>query len=281
MNPWQLPRGSDSSTDELGINDPLSSDPSAYMPLKPPTGTPDLYVQMSRPGTSPEKLHNRSSDSYHSPEEEGGGQDPEISTYVNMRPGSHHVTSSTSSDDLPGDERFDHLNRGENAVGGDQANYVNMSPQSNKLKKSRSQVHRGADNAYINVDINRSKSVGSKSPRFRIVSEQSSSPTNNENQDILRCYVNVKPKDASSDQEPNYANFVPLNCKESTEKSPGTNKRELNYASVDFSNDSHPRDRGSPQRSRNRDANYSKIDFEKSNVLADISITRERQLHHA
>ena len=287
MYPRKKPVTSDSSLEEsAGISDFDSSgcDPeglSSYVPLKPPSSNPDLYVQMNRPGVSAEKLRNssaRSSDSYNSPEEGGESGDVEVSTYVNMKPGlrhqTHHVTSSTSSDDALGDERFDHLNRGASSVACDHDPYVNMSPQSaaSKLKKSHSQVQRSPDSAYMNVDMNRSKSVGSKTPRFRIVSEKS---TNDE--EPLRSYVNVKANDASSEPDANYANFVPQNVQQSAGKSQ-SNRRVLNYASVEFPKDSPSRERG--RTARNRSENYSKIDFEKSHVLADISSTRERQLHH-
>ena len=281
MNPRQKPITSDSSLDEPA--DTSSCNPDAYVPLKPPANTPDLYVQMTRPGVSAEKLRNssaRSSDSYISPEEGGESGDVEVSSYVNMRPGlryqPHHVTSSTSSDDAPGDERFDHLNRGVSSVPSDHDPYVNMSPQSavSKLKKSYSQTQWSTDSAYMNVDINRSKSVGSRTPRFRIVSEKS---TEDETEEPPRSYVNVKANDASSKPDANYANFVPQNAKQSTGKAQ-SNRHALNYASVEFPKDSPPRVRG--RATKNRSENYSKIDFQKSHVLADISSTRERQLHH-
>ena len=283
MSPRRVPIGSDSSLDEPGINDSASfdssrSEPGPYVPFKPLTSTPDLYVEMTRPQASFEKLRNtsaRSSDSYHSPEE----GEADVSTYVNMKPGLRHITSSTSSDDLPGDEQFDHLNRGESASPSDP--YVNISPQSvNRLKKSRSQIQRGTDNAYMNVDMSRSKSVsvGSKTPRFHIISEKNSAPTDgDENRERTNRYVNVKAKDGCSEADANYANFVPQNCKQNAEMSPGRIRRDLNYASVEFPKDSPPRARTTEK----REDNYSKIDFEKSNVLADMSSTRERQFHHA
>ncbi|XP_028405981.1 insulin receptor substrate 1-like isoform X2 [Dendronephthya gigantea] len=276
------PVGSDSSIEDVGLPagfdpssfDPSSSDPSSYMPLKPPGSTPDVYIQMTRPKAAPEKPRNsssRSSESFQSAEEGAGGQDPDVSTYVNMKPGLRHVSSSTSSDD----ERFDHLNRGENTK--EHENYVNMAPQS-KLKKSQSQIQRHNAGAYMNVDMNRSKSVGSKSPRFRIVPEPPTSPTNNnEKREQPSSYVNVKTKEPYPEPDANYANFTPPNCKQNAEK----NARKLNYASVDFSRDSPPQE-DSPRRPRkSREDNYSRIDFEKSTVLADISSTRERQFHHA
>ena len=291
MMPRQAPLLSDSSSvDEPGINDPSSSDPSSfdlgtYVPLKPPSNVPDVYVQMNKPGSSGEKPRNtsqRSSGSYQSPDEACAEQGSNVSSYVNMKPGLRLPTSSTSSEDNPGDESFDHLNRGENTTASDP--YVNISPQSSaKLKKSRSQIQHNTDNnAYMNVDISRSKSVGSKTPRFRIVSEKrSNSMDDDESREFPRCYVNVKPQDAPSQVDANYANFIPQNCQQQKAESfPEKSRRELNYTSVDFSKASPPRGRHSPRRDQRSD-NYSKIDFEKSHVLADISSTRERQLHHA
>jgi hypothetical protein len=285
MNPRKLPRGSDSSADEPGMNDRLNFELSAYVPLKPPTSTPDLYVQMGRPGAKGGKVNKRTSDSYHSPEEEGGGEkSPDVCAYVNMKPGLRHMTSSSSSDEVPGNERFDHLNRGESSVTSVPGDYVNMAPRSaSKLKKSHSQTQRNSDNAYMNVDVGRSKSVGKEARRFRIVSEQNTTPTSDGNREVKGSYVNVKANDAcAAEQEANYANFVPLNCHQNAQESPVINRRELNYASVEFPKDSTPpQERRSPRRGKNRQDNYSKIDFEKSHVLADISSTRERQLHHA
>lgn len=272
--------GSDSSLDEAGLStgfDPSSSDPSSYISVKPPASTPDVYIQMSRPKATPEKPRNastRSSESFQSAEDGAGGQDPDVNTYVNMKPGLRHVSSSTSSDE----ERFDHLNRGNTK---ERKNYVNMTPQS-KLKKSQSQIQRHTDSSYMNVDMNvdmnRSKSVGSRSPRFRIVSEQPTSPTDNdEKRDRPSSYVNVKTKGPCPEPDANYANFTPPNCVQNVDK----NARKLNYASVDFHSDIPPRV-DSPRRPRkDREDNYSSIDFEKSTVLADISSSRERQLHHA
>ena len=271
MNRRPLPRGSDSSVDEPLINDRSGFDPGTYVPLKPPTG--ETYIVMNPNGAKAEKMHRGSFDSHQSPEDGSKGKNSSESAYVNMKPGPRHITSSSSSDDFLGDERFDHLNRGESRL---PSEYVNMAPQSaRKLKKSNSQTQRNSDNAYMNVDVSRSKSVGSKSPRFRIVSEQNSAASKEENQELMSSYVNVKAKDACPD-EANYANFAPVNSMQDTEKSPAVSRRELNYASVEFPTDSP---RISPRRANSQD-NYSKIDFEKSHVLADISITRERQLHH-
>lgn len=89
MNPRQKPITSDSSLDEpAGDFDTSGSNPDAYVPLKPPANTPELYVQMTRPGVSAEKLRNssaRSSDSYISLEEGGESGGVEVSSYVNMR----------------------------------------------------------------------------------------------------------------------------------------------------------------------------------------------------
>lgn len=282
MNPREVPIDSDSSVEELGENDPTGFNPGTYVPFQPSSSrSPDVYVEMNRVRGSDERSRNtsvRSSDSYQSPEE--GQQTPEVSSYVNMKPGS--MTSSTSSEDPPGDERFDHLNREETATLSD--NYVNIGPQNaGKLKKSRSQVQHGSTGAYVNVDVTRSKSMDGKPPRFRIVSEETRpTPTTSVDEigEQARGYVNVRADVPNSKTDGNYANFVPQNSTQSAGVSPGKAKQELHYASVDFSGEAGSSPNRRP-RGSSREENYSKIDFEKSLVLADICITRERQLHHA
>lgn len=279
MKPRQIPVSSDSSVDELtpSTNHTSSgltgSDFGAYIPLRPPASPPDVYIQMSRPGGDGNSNVTASRSS----------EVANTNAYVNIKPGLPYEKSSTSSNEFTS-EKFDYVDRGErNLPSNDIKNYVNVEPNCSrgKLTKSQSKIERESGNDYVNIGINRSKSVGSKSPSFRILPEKTA-PFNAD--EIPSAYVNMAPNEASLpslDESSPYANVFPQYQKEcNSKKVCGKNEEELTYLSIQFSKNNSPRDQSHVHRwTPNGNVNYAKIDFEKSHVLADISSSRERQLN--
>ena len=285
-------------------SDSSSEGPSPYHQVCPTT-TPDVYIKMTSPRATPnlESLRHGThathpSRSSHSSEDDHE-LDPGCCSYVNMSPGrgisrAPGVCSSSneSADEMQvGDsdgETFDHLHR-DDVTSDDNLSqsmtekcYVNMSPQakpSSPLKKSQSQTYHGTKSDYVNVNMNRSKSMGSRPPRpspvFEIVPESGSGKSSDEEagRHSPSSYVNIKPN-SSDHPKVSYENFVPAKKEGGARKDPA-----LHYASVEFSeraSSTNGISREQPTGGRSSPANYSQIDFKKSRGLAVVSRQRER-----
>lgn len=315
--------GSDSPSTYLNMkprqrvtSDSSSEGPSPYHQVCPSTNPVDVYIKMTSPRSTPDLEYPRHGPltaahrprSSHSSEDEHD-LDPGCLSYVNMSPGlgvsraprvgssSNESADETQAGDS-GEEMFDHLNR-DDVTSDDNLSqsmtgkcYVNMSPQlrakpGSPLKKSLSHTHHGGKSDYVNVNMNRSKSMVSRparpSPVFEIVPESSSGRSSDEEagRHSPSSYVNIKTKAGdskdASDAKDSYENFT-LAKREGARKDPA-----LHYASVDFSDNAsgtngisreHPSGGG-----RSSPSNYSQIDFKKSHGLAVVSSTRQRERH--
>lgn len=301
MNPRQRIT-SDSSVEET----------SPYLSVGPPSG---VYIKMSSPRATPNLESSRhSTSSLHSSSscnsaEESTMVDHGSNLYVNMKPGkgprprqrlesssneSAEETLAAEYDDDTGGETFDHLNRDDflnhqNALTqgkNEPCAYVNLSPRSKTsvgIKKSHSHLDRSPRSDYVNVNVSRSKSVSSKTPRrrpvFEIVPELTprSSSDGETGRQSPSSYVNMVTKDP--EQIGPYTKIVP--GKKPQDGVSGRKSPELNYASVDFSGNKCPDTNGiqrEVKHSRRSPSNYSKIDFNKSQGLADVSCARDREL---
>lgn len=289
-------------------SDSSSDGPPPTLPSRQKPGASDVYIKMSSPGHTPNLERSRLSTSLPSSDSNNSTEelvlDHEGSTYVNMALGSRRQPRMGSSSNESADETsetteetFDHLNHGsqtseENTISQGEC-YVTMGPRnptaSGGLKKCQSQINRSSRSDYVNVNVSRSQSVGSKTPRpkplFEIVPEQGLSGSNDEESGRHSpcSYVNVQTKNSaslSSESKQQYANFVPI--MKPNGSAPARNSPALNYTSVDFSEKRHSSTnelhRTHPP-GRNSPSNYSTIDFQKSKGLADISNLRERQHH--
>lgn len=285
-------------------SDSSSEEPSPYHQVCPTT-TPDVYIKMTSPRSTPDLESLRHGKHATPPpprlshsSEDDHELDPRCSSYVNMSPGrgisrAPRVGSSSneSADELQtgdsGEEAFDHLHR-DDVTSDDNLSqsmtekcYVNMSPQAkpgSPLKKCQSQTYHGTKSDYVNVNMNRSKSMGSRTPRpspvFEIVPESGSGRSSDEEAGRLSpsSYVNIKPNSSDHPKE-NYENFMPAK-KEGARKDPA-----LHYASVEFSEKASSANGISREQSiggRSSPTNYSQIDFKKSRGLAVVSRERER-----
>lgn len=294
-------------------SDSSSEGPTTYVNVRQPPQPVDVYIKMSSPQTTPDLENTRTA--ARSPGFSHSSEDvSELvlgrSSYVNMapqasRPSKIRGSSSTESADEmqmwdSGEETFDHLQRDdvtneENVLSQSLSKqcYVNMSPGSvisdgGPLKKTQSQIHRSHGKSdYVNVNMNRSKSMGSKphrpSPVFEITETSSGRSSDEEStgKPSPGSYVNMitttNEANSSPDSSLSYENFMPHGSGEN-----GVGRKvPLNYASVDFSEKNTSANGISiePLSGRSSPSNYSKIDFKKSRGLADVSSTRERQLH--